>query len=44
MAAAEAGQWDLAFIDADKERYAEYYGLCLGLVRAGDGLTLARKR
>ncbi len=35
VAAGEAGQWDLAFIDADKEGYAEYYELCLALVRAG---------
>ncbi len=37
--AGEAGQWDLAFIDADKESYAEYYALCLDLVRPG-GLIL----
>lgn len=37
--AGEAGQWDLAFIDADKESYAEYYALCLALLRPG-GLIL----
>lgn len=38
----EAGQnssFDLAFIDADKENYMNYYELCLSLVRPG-GLIL----
>ncbi len=35
----EAGQFDLAFIDADKTGYLEYYELCLKLLRTG-GLIL----
>ena len=38
--AGEAGQWDMAFIDADKAEYIDYYEACLTLVRPG-GLILA---
>lgn len=31
----EAGQYDLAVIDADKEGYADYYEACLMLLRPG---------
>jgi predicted O-methyltransferase YrrM len=31
----EEGQYDFAFIDANKTAYAEYYELCLALLRAG---------
>lgn len=33
------GEFDLAFIDADKENYPEYYELCLSLLRSG-GLVI----
>lgn len=36
----EAGRFDMAFIDADKENYLVYYELCLHLLRPG-GLLLA---
>ena len=35
VAAGEAGAYDFAFVDADKEGYADYYERCLVLVREG---------
>ena len=39
LAEGGAGQWDLAFIDADKPNYDGYYERCLTLLRPG-GLVL----
>lgn len=39
LAAGEGGRFDMAFIDADKTNYANYYDRCLQLVRRG-GLIL----
>ncbi len=35
IAAGHAGQYDFAFIDADKSNYANYYERCLKLLRPG---------
>ena len=39
LAAGEAGHYDMAFIDADKTAYTDYYEACLRLLRPG-GLIL----
>ena len=39
LAAGEAGYYDMAFIDADKTAYTDYYEACLRLLRPG-GLIL----
>jgi predicted O-methyltransferase YrrM len=38
--AGRTGHFDLAFIDADKERYLDYYERCLRLLRCGGLLVL----
>ncbi len=40
LAAGEAGSYDFAFLDADKENYPRYYELLLELLRPG-GLLVA---
>ena len=36
----EAGRYDLAFIDADKENYAKYFERCMRLVRRGGVIAI----
>ena len=36
----ESGQYDFAFIDADKENYDLYYEQCLKLIRPGGIIAL----
>ena len=36
----KAGSFDMAFIDADKSNYLEYYQRCLVLIRIGGAIVL----
>ena len=36
----KVGNFDMAFIDADKSNYLEYYKRCLVLIRSGGGIIL----
>lgn len=40
IAAGERGRFDFAFVDADKENYAQYYERCLTLLRTGGMVAL----
>ena len=36
----KSGSFDLAFIDADKSNYLEYYSRCISLIRCGGAIVL----
>lgn len=44
IAAGEAGTWDLAFIDADKGNYSNYYNRCVTLLRKGGVILIDNVR